>query len=102
MYYEKNWWRCIIFRYNSNSRYYEGDPILHVKEIVDSPIYNRRDKSSDVQSNVYEDKSVPDNSNFDDLDDVKGDFYTASKKNFIDSQKVHYDYANYHKNRHNG
>ena len=73
-----------------------------MKEIVDSPIYNRRDKPSDVQSNVYEDKNVPDNSDFDDLDDVKGDFYTASKKNFIDSQKAHYDYANYHKNRHDG
>ena len=55
-----------------------------------------------MQSNVYADKSVPDNSDFDDLDDVKGDFYTASKKNFIDSQKAHYDYANYHKNRNDG
>ena len=69
-----------------------------MKEIVDSPIYSRRYKPSDVESNVYEDKSVHDNSDFDDLDDVKGDFYTASKKNFIDSQKAHYDYANYHKN----
>ena len=83
MYYEKNSWRCKILRYNSNSRYYEGDPILHVKEIVDSPIYNRRDKPSLMQSNVYEDESVPEKSNFDDLDDVKGDFYTASKKNFM-------------------
>ena len=73
-----------------------------MKEIVDSPIYNRRDKPSNVQSNVYEDKSVQDNDNFDDLDEVKGDFYTASKKNFIDSQKAHYDYANYHKNRNDG
>ena len=73
-----------------------------MKEIVDSPIYNRRDKPSDVQSNVYEDKTVPDNSDFDDLNDVKGDFYTASKKSFIDSQKAHYNYAKYHKNRHVG
>ena len=73
-----------------------------MKEIVDSPIYNRRDKPSDVQSNMYEEKSVPENSDFDDLDDVKGDFYSASKKNFIDSQKDHYAYTNYHKNRHDG
>ena len=73
-----------------------------MKEIVDSPIYNRRDKPSYVQSNVYEDRDVPDNSNFDDMGDVKGDFYTASKKNFIDSQKAHYNYAKYHKNRQDG
>ena len=76
-------------RKNAHSRYREGEPILHVKEIVDSPIYVRRENNADLkQINLQKDKITPQNAHMGEIDEVRKGIYKASKKNFITTRKT--------------
>ena len=92
--------RIIIFstsiRKNSNSRYREGEPILHVKEIVEGPIYPRRPHVAAVkQIHPQKDKVTAQNAHLEEIDEVRNDIYRASKKNFMTTRKTA-DVLNYY------
>ena len=74
-------------RHNANSRYREGDPILHVKEIVDSPLYGRRKNAPIRHIYLRNDKFGSETPHLADIGDVKHDIYRDSKKNFMDRGK---------------
>ena len=84
-----------LSRHNANSRYREGEPILHVKEIVDSPLYGRRKNAPTRHIYVKNKKIGSENPHLGDIGDVKHDIFRASKKNFMDSGKDGRDYKYY-------
>ena len=79
----------ILIRKNAHSRYREGDPILHVKEIVDSPIYLRRGANAALKHiHTLKDKVAAQNAHLGQIDEVRNDIYRASKKNFATTRKT--------------
>ena len=85
------------YRHNTNSRYREGEQILHVKEIVDSPIYTRHHNSPIRHIYDEEKKEIVQSQNEyqDDLGIVKNHIYTASRNNLLNSRKHHNAYQYY-------
>ena len=77
------------FRKSKHSRYREGDPILHIKEIVERPIYPKRAVHATLKNTFpQKDKTSSQKAYLDELDEVKNDIYRASKKNFITTRKT--------------
>ena len=68
---------------------------MHVKEIVDSPLYGRRKNAPIRHIYLRNDKIGSENPHLGDIGDVKQDIYRASKKNFMDSGKGVRDYKYY-------
>ena len=77
----------VLIRKNAHSRYREGEPILHVKEIVDSPIYLRRGTNAALK-HILKDKVKAQNAHLGQIDEVRNDIYRASKKNFATTRKT--------------